>query len=302
MNRYIAFCKVIELGSFTRAADTLGYTQSGISQMIRSLESELSLTLLVRSRTGVQLTPEGEELLPYFQKTVNANRELISKAAELRGLKSGEVRIGTFSSVSTHWLPKLIKEFGLLYPDIRFTLHQGDYTTIPQWIHSGMVDFGFLNPAAASGLKTVPVAQDPLLAVLPEDHPLASLTSVPLSALAAEPFLLIEEGAVSEPLSAFASQGLTPDVRFRIHDDYTILSMVEQGLGISILPEMVLERTDYRFVAIPTSPPVLRTISIAYRNKAALPIAARFFIDYLLAHVPVGNLPHSLGSSEAASD
>lgn len=286
MNRYIAFCKVIELGGFTKAAETLGYTQSGISQMIQSLENELALTLLVRSRTGVRLTPEGETLLPFFQNTVYGNRQLTEKARELRGLKSGEVRIGTFSSVSTHWLPRLIKEFSQIYPDIRFTLHQGDYTSIPEWIRTGMVDFGFLNPLAASGLKTIAVAQDPLLAVLPLDHPLSSCPAVPLSALAEEPFLLIEEGAVSEPLSAFEAQGLTPNVRFRIHDDYTILSMVEEGLGISILPEMVLKRTDYRFCAIPTTPPVLRTISIAFREKNALPIAARYFIDYLLDHSP----------------
>ena len=286
MNRYIAFCKIMELNSFTKAAEALGYTQSGISQMIKSLEEEFGFPLLVRSRAGVRLTPEGEILLPFFQKTVYDNRELLEKSREIKGLHSGEVRIGTFSSVSTHWLPKLIKEFGSLYPNIRFVLHQGDYTSIPQWIKTGVVDFGFINPQAASGLNTVELARDPLLAVLPVGHRLSAEKSISLEALAGEPFLLLEEGSVSEPLGAFEEEGLTPDVRFRIHDDYTILSMVEQGLGVSILPEMVLERTDYRFAALPTEPRIIRTISIAFQNLKALPIATRCFIDYLVKNLP----------------
>lgn len=285
MKRYIAFCKINELGSFTKAADALGYTQSAVSQMIQSLEDDLGMPLFVRSRTGVFLTPEGKILLPYFQKTVNSHRELMGKTGEIRGLKSGEVRIGTFSSISTHWLPKLIKGFSDLYPDVRFVLHQGDYTSILQWIKNGFVDFGFINPQAASGVKTVNLAQDPLLAVLPESHTLGSQSRVALEELIAEPFLLLEEGDINEPMGAFELVGLKPDVRYRIHDDYTILSMVEQGLGISILPEMVIRRTDYRFIALPTDPPIIRTIGIAYINRKALPIASRFFIDYLIEHL-----------------
>lgn len=282
MNRYLALMKIIEMGGFTKAADALGYTQSGISQMIRSLEVELDLPLLLRSRTGVKLTPEGAELFPFIQKMTNDYRELLERTGELRGLESGEVKIGTFSSVSALWLPRLLKEFGDAYPDIRFTLHQGDYTSIPQWIRDGTVDFGFVNPCAVSGLNTVELAQDPLLAVLPEYHHLTSQSPVSLSDLAREPFLLVEEGSLSEPLEAFAAQGLTPNVRFRIHDDYTILSMVEQGLGVSVLSEMVLGRTNHRVVVRPVDPPVTRTIGVAFQHKAALPIAARYFIDFLI--------------------
>ena len=98
--------------------------------------------------------------------------------------------------------------------------------------------------------------------------------------------MLLEEGSVSEPLGAFENEGLIPDVRFRIHDDYTILSMVEHGLGVSILPEMVLERTDYHFAARPTEPRIIRTIGIAFQNLKALPIATRSFIDYLIQNLP----------------
>ena len=111
MNRYLALHKIVELGSFTRAAEALGYTQSAMSQMIASLEDELSIKLLIRSRTGARLTIEGAELYPYVERLVYQYRGVQEKANEIKGLESGVIRIGTISSVTTHWLPGLLKEF-----------------------------------------------------------------------------------------------------------------------------------------------------------------------------------------------
>jgi len=286
MNRYLALCKIVEVGSFSKSADLLGYTQSGISQMIQSLEDELSLKLLLRSRTGVKLTPEGEELYPYILKTASSYRAMIEKTKEIKGIESGIIRIGTISSISCHWLPHMIKEFQTIYPNVQFILHQGDYTTIPEWIKSGEVDFGFINPAVASGLNTITLKDGELLAVLPQNHPLARNNVVTLKQLAAEPFLLLEEGALSEPLEAFHTQNLHPNIKMCIHDDYSILSMIEEGLGVSILPELVLRRVSYDVAKIPISPPVTRTIGIAFNNLKTIPIASRYFIDYFKKHIP----------------
>lgn len=286
MNRYLALCKIVEVGSFTQAADFLGYTQSGISQMVRSLEDELSLKLLLRSRTGVKLTPEGEELYPYILKTASSYRAMIEKTKEIKGLESGTIRIGTISSISCHWLPHMIKEFQSIYPNVQFILHQGDYTTIPEWINSGEIDFGFINPAAVSGLNTISLKDGELLAVLPKKHPLAKENVVTLKQLVTEPFLLLEEGALSEPLEAFHTLNLHPNVKMCIHDYYTILSMIEEGLGVSILPELVLRRVSYDVVKVPVNPPVTRTIGIAFSNLKTIPIASRHFINYLKGHVP----------------
>ena len=105
MNRYIAFLKAFERNSFSDAARDLGYTQSAVSQMIKSLEAELGVTLLVRSRSGVTLTYEGRHLLPYIRDTVNAYRMLQSQAAGFSGLEQGTIRLGTFTSVSSFLLP-----------------------------------------------------------------------------------------------------------------------------------------------------------------------------------------------------
>ena len=137
MNRYIAFLKVVEVGSFTRAAEILGYTQPAMSQMIASLENELSIRLLYRSRYGVKLTPEGERLLPSVQSSVAQFQSMQNIAGEIRGLESGVVRIGTISSISCHWLPPVIRHFWEKYPNVRLIVHQGDYTTIPDWVRTG---------------------------------------------------------------------------------------------------------------------------------------------------------------------
>lgn len=286
MNRYLALCKIVEVGSFSKSADLLGYTQSGISQMVQSLEDELSLKLLLRSRTGVKLTPEGEELYPYILKTASSYRAMIEKTKEIKGLESGTIRIGTISSISCHWLPHMIKEFQSIYPDVQFILHQGDYTTIPEWIKSGEVDFGFINPAAVSKLNTIALKDGELLAVLPQEHSLAKERSVTLKQLATEPFILLEEGALNEALDAFHEQNLHPNIKMCIHDDYSILSMIEEGLGISILPELVLRRVSYDVAKVPINPPVTRTIGIAYNNLKTIPIASRYFINYLKEHIP----------------
>lgn len=131
MNRYIALQKVVEFGSFTKAAETLGYTQSAISRMIVSLEDELSIQLLYRSRCGIHLTVEGERLFPSIQAAISQYQSMQEIAKEIRGLDSGTIRIGTLSSVSCHWLPELIKEFQQKYSNIEFILHQGDNNSIP---------------------------------------------------------------------------------------------------------------------------------------------------------------------------
>lgn len=285
MNRYIALQKVVELGSFTKAADFLGYTQPAMSQMISSLERELSIKLLYRSRYGIHLTLEGERLFPSIQKTVAGYQAMLEIAKEIKGLDSGTIRIGTISSISCHWLPNLIKQFQENYPNVQFVLHQGDYTSIPEWVRTGEADFGFVNPDAIPNVKTKFIKAGELRAVLPANHPLAQNEFVTLENLEKEPFLLLEEGALSEPLEAFKLAGLEPSIRLCVHDDYSILSMIESGLGVSILPELVLRKTNYHVSILPVKPILTRKIGLVMKEKNTMPLAAKYFIDFLLAHI-----------------
>lgn len=289
MERYIALQKIIEMKSFTKAAEALGYTQSSVSQMIASLENELSMKLLVRSRTGVRLTLEGKELYPFIERTILQYRAMQEKALEIKGVETGIIRVGTITSVTCHWMPTLIKGFQQLYPHVQFVFHDGDYTSIQEWIKTGLVDFGFITPLAVSGIETIKIKDGEMLAVLPKNHPLGRNATVPLHALTKESFILLEEGHYNEPLEAFHAIGLEPDIKYTVHDDFAIMTMVEAGLGVSILAKLMLRRTDYDIVCLPTDPPIYRELAIGFKDKDSLPIASKYFIKYLLESVD--NLP-----------
>lgn len=283
MNRYIALQKVVEMSSFTKAAELLGYTQPALSQMIASLERELSIKLLYRTSHRVCLTIEGERIFPAIAKMVSQYISMQEIAHEIRGLKTGTIRIGTLASISSQWLPPLIREFGNKYPHIQFILHQGDNNTIPKWLRNGEIDFGFVNMSVYQG-KAAFLKEGEYLAVLPQAHPLARQTSVTLQELSGEPFLAIEEGSFSRPLEAFHEAGITPNVRLRVHDDYSILSMVEHGLGISILPELLLRKTSYQVATLPIKPAIMRKLGFIAKNKNELPLASKCFIQLMLEH------------------
>lgn len=281
IQKYMAFVKTVEYGSFTKAAEMLNYSQSGISRMIQDLEKEWNIILLERGKAGVKLTSDGLKLLPHAKRVCLEYEKLQLEVEALNGLQSGLIRIGTFSSVATHWLPNIIKKFQTAYPNIDYELLLGDYTEIEAWIAEGRVDCGFLRLPARPAFETVFLEQDRLLAVLPEQHPLTQFEKVPVAALCDEPFMLLEKGAKTEVSEIFDRCGLTPKVRFVTWDDYAIMSMVESGLGVSILPELILKRAPYRIVARALDIPAYRKIGIALRSKKTAPPAVKCFLDYL---------------------
>ena len=281
IHKYMAFIKTVELGSFTKAAEILNYSQSGISRMIQDLEKEWKVSLLERGRAGVKLTSDGLRLLPYARNVCVEFEKLQMRVDELNGLQSGLIRIGTFSSVATHWLPNIIKAFQKDYPNIDYELLPGDYTEIEEWILNGRVDLGFLRLPAHPDLDTIFLEQDKLVAILPENHHLADCDRFPMQALCEEPFILLEKGAKTEISEIFEKCGLKPLIRFTTWDDYAIMSMVESGLGISILPQLILKRVPYHIVAKELDVPAYRNIGLAVHNRKSVSLAVEKFMGYL---------------------
>ena len=151
--KYQILLKTVELGGITKAAEALGYTQSAASRMIAALEQEWDMELLVRSRGGVRLSGAGETLLPYLRAVCGAHKELEEQVADLHGLTRGTLRVGTFTSVSIHWLPPIMKQFLHRYPGIRFELVSSwEFAEIEDMVHQGAVDCGFLGLPAGEGL------------------------------------------------------------------------------------------------------------------------------------------------------
>lgn len=281
LQKYLALIKTVEYGSFTKAAAILNYSQSGISRMINDLEQEWGVALLERSRSGVRLTSDGVKLLPYAQKVCQDYDKLQAQVDEISGLEAGLIRIGTFSSVATHWLPKIIKKFQADYPHIDYELLLGDYTEIETWIAEGRVDCGFLKLPTRPEFETIFLEQDPLLVVLPQKHPLAKLPKVSVQELLNYPFMLLDKGEQSEVGELLEQCGIHPQVHFTTWDDYAIMSMVESGLGIAILPQLILRRAPYKLVLKELAIPAFRKIGLALREKKTASQAVKRFLDYL---------------------
>lgn len=281
LQKYQAFITTVDCGSFTKAADILGYAQSSVSKMIADLESEWNIVLLERSRAGIQLTSDGMAMLPYARKLLNSYRKLQEQAASLSGMTSGIIRIGTFSSVATHWMPSIIQRFQRDYPGIKYELLLGDYEEIEHWIIEGRIDCGFLRLPARAEFETLSLDKDEYVAVLPVGHQLTQKEKLRPRDLDGQPFMLLEHGGKTEVSELLEMHQVKPDIRFTTWDDYAILSMVESGLGIGILPRLILRRIPYRVEIRRFSAPFYREIGLAMRKGDSISVAVKEFIQYL---------------------
>lgn len=279
--KYMAFIRTVESGSFTKAAGLLNYSQSGISRMIGDLEKEWKVALLERNRTGIKLTSDGMKLLPYARSVCTEYLKLQSQVDDINGLQSGLIRIGTISSIATHWLPNIISEFKKEYPNINYELLLGHYADIEEWIAEGRVDCGFLRISKQPSFKTELLEKDRLLVVLPENHPFAGCDKFPVEALADFPFMFLEKGGKADISEILDKYNVKPCIHVTTVDDYAVMSMVEKGLGISILPELILRRIPYRIVAKELDIPAYRNLGIAVKDGKPLSLAVRRFMEYL---------------------
>ncbi len=279
VQKYLAFVETVDQGSFTRAAEKLHYSQSGVSRMIRDLETEWRVTLLERGKGGVKLTSDGMQLLPCARSICAEVARLQAQVDELRGLRAGLIRVGALSAAAAELLPGWTEDFLREHPNIDFELLVGEQREIEEWIFSGRVDFGILDLPADPELETVFLEQDPLLAVLPEGHPEASGEVFPVSDFMDLPFLLLEKENRAEASALLESCGVTPHIRFTTWDEQTILSMVERGLGVSILPALALRRCAYRVAARRLDVPAYRNLGVALRSRKTASLAVKSFLE-----------------------
>ena len=282
ISRYEALVKVMESGSLTITAEELGCTQSAVSHMISALEAELGFAVLRRSRSGVALTPEGERLMPAVRGVVNSAERLAQTAAAIRGLDAGTVRIATFTSVAVHWLPGMIKRFQTDYPRVEIKLMNGDYHDVSRCITEVSAYIGFTRLPTTLRGRSTELLEDRLLAIVPRDHPLASLPRFPLREAEHEPFISLLESSDHDARRALEAAGVKPDIKFTTKDDYAIIAMVEQGLGVSIMPELLLTGRADNVRVMELVPGASRTIGMVVREGDAAGPAAQRFAEYVV--------------------
>ena len=260
-----AFLTVNDLGNLTKAAEKLNYTQSGMTHMMNALEKELGVTLLHRGRNGVSLTPEGARLLPQIQRFVEASDELETELEELKGAGRVRLRVGAYASMAQHWLPGIVQRFRQDAPGAAVEIHVLTMEENYAMLRSGELDCAFVSyqpDEFTGGLEWIPLRNDELVAVLPEAYPIRSaLFSVP--EFDGQEFLMPANGFDRDISPVFLRSGVQPVIHTTNLDDPAIVSMVEHGLGLSILSELVMRGRKAPVLALPLTPPAYRELGIA---------------------------------------
>ncbi len=281
--KYGVLLEVAECGSISAAAVRLGYTQSAVSRMIAELEAECGFQLIKRSKSGSQLTAEGLMLISPIRNMLNANERLAQTIEQINGRRRDRVRVGMFSSVAVHWAPELIGSFNAEYPDIEVSIFDGLYHEIESKILSGELDCGFITEKTKKDLAFCELSRDRLLAVVPKVHALAERDALPLELIPMVDFIIPGEGSNYDIGTIFEEHGINPRVRYAFCDDHAAVAMVERGMGVTILPELVLSGSAANVITMPLDPPFSRTIGIAHAKQKALSPAAKAFTEFVIA-------------------
>ncbi len=284
-SKYQVFIQVVEEKSFSKAANKLGYSQSAVSQSIKLLEEELETKLFIRKREGISLTKDGMDYLPFIRSIATAQENLDKRKREKKGLVNETIRIGTFTSVSRNILPSLLSQFHSLYPHVQFELRQGEYDNIHQWILDGEVDFAFINPDGFNDIHIDVIYRDHMRAVLPKNHPLTKKKCLSLKDLCNDPFILLDEGKNSVPLTSFHKHNLKPQIAYKVYDDYSILAMVKQNMGISMMYELVLNNFEKDIETRAIKENVERVIALSCLDPSLLSTSAKKLYSYIKKEV-----------------
>lgn len=274
-----ALIAAVELGSFTRAAEVLGYTQSGLTHMMNSLEKDIGFTVLVRGRSGVHLTPAGQRILPLVRECLSGSAALEREIALINSHKEDSVRVAAYESIARHWLPEIIQQFRREHPDVTVDIQMGSVDEVYRWVREDRVDMCFASRQEPLALEWTHLRDDELLAILPPDYPSDDET-FPMSAFNGQEFLMPSMGFDKDITRVFNEHGVSPLIRTTQVSDSAVISMVEHGLGISVLSRLVLWGRQDTVRALPLSPFAVRELGIAARPRKELRPIVRQFIAY----------------------
>ena len=272
------FADVAETRNFTRSGDRMGYTQSGVSHILKSLETEIGFPLFVRTRQGVRLTRNAELLLPLVHTLLSANESLSQTIHDVCGVNSGSLVIASFASISIHWLPRIIRRFQELYPGITISLMEGGTDDIVDWVANNQADFGFMSQRNTSGLEWISLCDDPLMAILPRDYPVPEGNRFPIEEFQKQHFIISAMGTDYDVHHALESSHVPPNTHFTSKDDRAIISMIANHLGVSILPQLVVRGYEEQVQAYPLHPHYARNLGIAVKSRQGLSPAAKKFL------------------------
>ena len=245
MSKYEIILDVCKTNSISKTAAKLNYTQSAVSQLIKGFEKELGLPLFKRTKHGVQLLPNTEEIVLSLEIICREEKRIQQTAANLNSLDSGYIRIGSIQSISYHWLPDILRKFSECYPKITFELYVEGFRPLINSLKNNKLDCIFVSRYSVPDYPFLPLGKDELMLVTPKGHPLSEQVAVSLSDVNKQDFILTCDRLDYETGKIFEMNGIRPKIRYQVNEDFAALKMVEKGFGITILPKLLLHNAPF---------------------------------------------------------
>lgn len=279
LNRYELFLDVASTKNLTKSGIRMGYTQPGVSHVLKSMEKELGFPLFVRTKHGVELTPEAERILPLVRDLLEVNRKLNQIVGTIKEQEKEHLTIATLASISHHWLPDIISAFHKEMPSVSIELIVGNPKELYACLEKRKADFAFLSKTAIGDMEWIPLYEDPMLALIPDSYDITNMNVFPLSEFQGKPFLLPVRDVYTDLPDLLVHHDVHPDILCSSIDDLSIMNMVTKGLGFSIMPELSLKDINQTIKSLPIAPLLTRELGIAYNAKDQLSPCALHFIE-----------------------
>lgn len=261
-----------DLGSFTKASEVVGYTQSGLTHMMDALEREVGFPLLQRSHNGISLTEQGAQLMPAIREFLQANANLENQIRAISEKRTEVIRIAAYSSIAMHWMPEILYRFRRSCPEIRVDLRMVDHALEPfELLESGQTDVILASRQNYSSCDWTPLYNEQMYAILPREYPLKGRSTFPLEEFSGQEFLMpygrfdIDVKAALEPV------GVKLNARITRVDDETLIRMVGRGLGVSMMTELMIRGRTDDVLCVPVEPIAIRELGMGthVREKGA---------------------------------
>ncbi|MBQ2948532.1 MAG: LysR family transcriptional regulator [Clostridia bacterium] len=252
-----------DLGSFTKASEVVGYTQSGLTHMMDVLEKEIGFPLLHRSHSGIRLSRQGEQLMPAIREFLQANANLENQIRAIAEQKNEVIRIAAYSSIAMHWMPELLYRFRRLCPDVSVDLRMVDHALEPfELLESGQTDMIFASRQHYSCCEWTPLYNEKMYAILPKDYPLNGRGTFPVMEFAGQEFLMPYGRFDMDVRAALTPMGVQLNARLCKVDDETVIRMVGRGLGVTMMTELMIRGRTDDVLCVPVNPPVIRELGM----------------------------------------
>lgn len=277
---------LVETGSFTEAAYAINLTQSAVSHALSALESELGVRLLERNHKGVMaLTDIGQKIIPHVRALLASASAIEQEAQATHGEVSGKLRLGSMESiVSPSLLASVLTCFQASYPDMEVVLFEGAMHEVCEWIEKSIIDVGFVL-LPEDGIESTLITTDELCVLAPSGHRLHAQMAVTPRELRKEGFVMEKTQCALQLLkmAGFEPSRTRPSIRYQSGDSATILAMVREGLGITLVPRQMLPKKLEGVVALPLDPPRPLQIGLAVRSQKMASRGATVFIQTAVA-------------------